>query len=73
MCVEGDASELIKEAKCGVICKPQNSTDIANSIENLLSKSKSELKKMGLNGKDFYNQKLSIDIGISKFVRIFNE
>ena len=72
MAVEGDAANLIKEAKCGFVCKSENYKQIANCIDKLINLDKKDLTKLGENGIKYYDANLSLDSGIKKFTDIFN-
>ena len=72
MAVAGDASRVILESNSGVCAKPSNARSIADVIQQLSILPPSELKKMGENGRAFYWQNMSLDIGARKFLAIFN-
>lgn len=71
--VKGDAANLVNEARCGVIAAPENPTSLADSAIKLESMTKDELQIMGENGKEYYFRELSVEAGIGKFAKIFNE
>jgi colanic acid biosynthesis glycosyl transferase WcaI len=73
MGVKGDASELVRKAQAGLSCEPENPESIANAIKKMVEMPREELEKMGENGRKFYNQELSFDIGVTKYERIFEE
>lgn len=69
--VRGDAAALVEKAKAGLVCAPEDPQDIANTIERLYNMSREDLDLMGRNGKKFYEQELSLSIGIRRFEKIF--
>lgn len=71
MIVNGEASNLIKKIKCGIAGSPSKPILTANSILKLAALSKSELYKMGLNGKKYYDKYMSIEIGSKSLYQIF--
>jgi glycosyltransferase involved in cell wall biosynthesis len=71
MGVEGAAAELVEKAGCGLSCIPENPSSIARAVEKLFSMSKTDLKKMGNAGKNFYNSELSLRVGAKKFEKLF--
>ena len=71
MGVEGDSSDLIADANCGLSFQPNNSDDLSNKIMSLYKMNKQDLKNIGLNGRKFYKRNLSIDIGVTRFSKIF--
>lgn len=73
MGVKGDAADLIKAADCGLIFEPQSTAQLVEAAENFLLKSNNELVAMGENAKNYYKSHLSIDVGVSKFAKIFVE
>jgi colanic acid biosynthesis glycosyl transferase WcaI len=73
MGVDGDAADLIEQAKAGVICKANNSAALANAIITIVNKSTEERGIMGDNAFDFYQQELSVAVGVEKFISVFEE
>jgi colanic acid biosynthesis glycosyl transferase WcaI len=71
MGVKGDAAELVKKAQAGLSCEPQNAQSIAEAFRKLATMHRDQLEKMGENGRRFYEQKLSFDIGVAKYEDIF--
>jgi colanic acid biosynthesis glycosyl transferase WcaI len=69
--VKGDAAELVEKAKAGLVCEPENPQDIAKRILEFVTMRKNELDAIGANGKRFYEQELSFNIGVSKYEKIF--
>lgn len=71
--VKGEAANMVNEARCGVIAKPENPISLANAAIKLESMTKDELHLIGENGKEYYLRELSIQVGVSKFVKLFKE
>jgi glycosyltransferase involved in cell wall biosynthesis len=71
MGVSGDAADLINESNSGFTCEPDNPISLAATIKKLSLLSNSQRSEMGNNGRDFYYKKLSLKIGVSKFIHIF--
>ena len=71
MAVKGDCAELVKKAKAGLICEPENPQDIVRAVARFYKMSNKELNLMGSNGRRFYEQKLAISIGAARFEEIF--
>ncbi|MGX5173695.1 glycosyltransferase family 4 protein [Aliikangiella sp. IMCC44653] len=72
MAVEGDAAGLVSKSSCGEVCEPSNVKAIAAAYSNFASKDKEELEVLGDRARDFYNDNLSLEIGVSKFIDVFN-
>lgn len=71
--VRGDAANLVEAAKAGLSCKSEDPQDIAAVAEKFSRLDREELLRMGINGKEFYRQELSFDIGVNRFINIFKE
>jgi colanic acid biosynthesis glycosyl transferase WcaI len=71
--VKGDAAKLVNDAKCGVIAEPENPISIVKAALKLESMTKDELQNMGRKGKEYYLSELSVEAGVSKFTKVFNE
>ena len=55
----GETNEIIKLANAGVCSPPGDVENLANSILNMSSKSKEELKQIGLNARSYYDENFS--------------
>src|ERR1035441_2252423 len=71
MAVRGDAADLVKRSKSGVLCEPGNPQSIAEAVKRLIDAGPERLSAMGHNGRAFYDSELSISIGVEKFDRVF--
>jgi glycosyltransferase involved in cell wall biosynthesis len=71
--VGGDAEDLVIKSDSGIACVPEDSKSIADSVIKLYNMSPAKRKKMGMNGKSFYEKELSIKSGVKKFEVIFKE
>jgi glycosyltransferase involved in cell wall biosynthesis len=71
MAVAGDAADLIRDAGAGVITKPGDANDLAKAALQLAQTPQSQVRKMGQCGQKFYNDNLSISLGVAALVRIF--
>ncbi len=71
MAVRGDASDLVKQAKCGVVAAPELPHEIARSVLELRQLPPEALVEMGTNGMTFYLENLSIDAGVRKCSKVF--
>jgi colanic acid biosynthesis glycosyl transferase WcaI len=63
MAVRGDAADLVHKAGAGVVCPPDDVAGLISAIEQLYSRSDTELDSMGARGRDFYVRELSMDRG----------
>lgn len=73
MGVNGDAAALIEDAKAGVACIPNDSTSLCDAIESLVKVNAKERKIMEQNALNFYKQELSVEVGVKKFISVFEE
>lgn len=71
MAVRGDAADLVKAADCGEVVTPEDSREIAEAVLRLASLPPAELAGMGQRGAEFYRRELAIDVGVGRFVRVF--
>lgn len=71
MGVNGDAADLVEEAKAGVICEPNNPDSLASGIRSLAKMTEKERLELGDNAKEFYFSKLSVAIGVGHFINVF--
>jgi len=70
---KGDAEKLVKEAKAGISCIPGDPRSIAECAKIFYEMESETLKNMGNNGKHFYENNLSIKVGVEKFSNLFYE
>lgn len=70
--VLGESSEIVNATNSGLCFVSDDSADLFNKIILAMSFKKNELERMGGNGKKFYDENISFDIGVKKFVEIFN-
>jgi glycosyltransferase involved in cell wall biosynthesis len=71
--VAGDASDLIVNAKAGLTCPSEDSSRLAERALEFSRMTPAQLEEMGRNGQNYYKKKLSMQVGIERFDRIFNE
>ncbi len=73
MCVSGDAADLVKNAKAGITAEPENESEIANAIQKLYYEKRDVLNGYGKVGKNYYMEYLSLNVGVTKFEKLFTE
>lgn len=73
MGVSGDAAQLVERSKAGVTCAPNSPASLANAIELIASKSEDERTAMGIRAREFYDNNLSLEQGVNRFIDVFNE
>ena len=71
MAMKGDSADLIKNAEAGLVCQPQDSESVAECIEKFIQLPKEQIMRMGQNGMNFYENELSLKIGVKKFIEVF--
>lgn len=67
MAVDGDAAELVRSARCGVVSESDNAQALADSVLALMEISEEERNGMGQNGRVFYREELSLAVGVERF------
>jgi colanic acid biosynthesis glycosyl transferase WcaI len=73
MAVKGDASEVVRRAEAGVICEPDNPTELAKAMVQMASMPKSELETMGIKGREYYLKHLSLDVAFGSLDEVFQK
>lgn len=73
MGVNGDASNLLSMADCGVCFEPEKSDALADAVKTLMLLSEPEIKRLGENAEKFYFENLSVKVGVDRFADVFNE
>ena len=71
MAVNGDAADLVRQAKCGLITESENPQALADAMDALATMSADELKTMGKNASSFYREALGLQVGAAKFAAVF--
>ena len=66
MGLKGDASDILNEAKAGFTFEPDNSLDLEDKIKKMIALNPDQIKQMGINGKKYYQENLSIESSVDK-------
>ena len=69
--VTGESSNIVNAINSGLCFASDDSNDLFNKINFAMKLKKCELEKMGENGKRFYDENISFEIGTKKFEEIF--
>lgn len=69
--VPGESSDIVNTISAGLCFTSDDSLDLYNKIISAMSLDRSELERMGNNGKRFYDENISFEIGTEKFEEIF--
>lgn len=69
--VEGDASDLVREASAGVVATPEDPADIARAVLELRALDPEARAAMGRRGRDYYLRHLSLDAGVAAMTEAF--
>lgn len=70
MAVKGEATELMGREGADLVCEPDNPKEIAMTILQFADTPKEERLKIGGRNLRFYNQELSIDVGVQRLLAI---
>ncbi len=73
MAVSGDAADLVRESGCGVIAISEDPESIVHAAIKLLNTTPTMRNMMSVQGRKFYQEKLSLAVGVSKFSEIFRK
>ncbi|CAI09478.1 MULTISPECIES: glycosyltransferase family 4 protein [Aromatoleum] len=71
MAVEGDAADLVRESGCGRVSDSEDPRAIADAALTLMRATCEERALMARNARQFYQEKLSLSVGVSRFASIF--
>jgi glycosyltransferase involved in cell wall biosynthesis len=71
MAVNGDAADLVKQSKSGLIAESENPVALADAAQRLADMPTFELETMGNRARQFYQEHLSLVVGVSRFGDIF--
>jgi len=71
--VNGDAANLVMEAKAGMTFTPGNPESLTEAVLKLRSMPAPLRQQMGANGNSYYSQNLSFDRGVRKIEAIFQK
>jgi len=68
--IDGEASVIIKDSKCGLVCESGDSKQLALNISNISSKSSNELAQLGKNALNYYNTNFERKMLINRVEKI---
>ena len=71
--VPGESSEIVRSINAGLCFDSDDYEDLYNKIVLSMGLDDSELERMGRNGQKFYDENISFEIGMGKFVEIFKQ
>ncbi|MCG8295056.1 glycosyltransferase family 4 protein [Pseudomonas entomophila] len=67
MAVEGDAADLVRDSGCGVVAQWENAQSLADAMLELASLDADARLQMGEKGRAYYQQHLSLKVGVARF------
>jgi colanic acid biosynthesis glycosyl transferase WcaI len=73
MGVHGDAADLVKRSRSGILCEPGNPESIADAVRQLAESSSDQLAAMGQRGREFYKSELSVSVGVDRFDAVLKQ
>lgn len=73
MAVDGDAADLVLNSGGGVVAKSENAPALADAAEGLALLASDALTDMGQRAKSYYQERLALEVGVSKFGVIFKQ
>jgi colanic acid biosynthesis glycosyl transferase WcaI len=71
MAVRGDAASLISEAGAGSVVPPESVDDLARAMFDLYSMPAEQRERLGALGHQYYMREMSLGVGTSKMIDIF--
>jgi glycosyltransferase involved in cell wall biosynthesis len=72
MAVDGDAADLVKQSGGGVVAPSEDAQALADAAQSLANMDPNALSKMGQQSKVFYEQHLSLAVGVENFGNLFD-
>jgi colanic acid biosynthesis glycosyl transferase WcaI len=66
MAVAGEASELVRRAGAGVVCRPGDPLSLADAVRRLATMAPEEREAIGANGRRYYEENFSFSRGVGK-------
>jgi len=66
----GEASRLIENAECGLVCEAEEVPQMLSIFKKFISLDKKEKEKMGTNAKNYYLKNLSRNVGTKRIEEI---
>lgn len=73
MCVNGNAADLITDAKAGYVARPGDPRSIASTILQVYKLSDTKRRELGENGHEFYLNHLSMTAATNKLSKLFHK
>lgn len=71
--VNGDAADMVLEAKAGIAAKAMNAPELARAVRKLYNMSSVERKIMGESGRNYYLNNLSPNVQIIRYEKLFQQ
>lgn len=71
MAVDGDAADLVSDARCGVTAQSENPESLVMAVDSLLAAAPEERMAMSENGTRYYRDNMSLEKGAYAFASIF--
>lgn len=71
--VSGDGAELVERARAGICFEPGNPESLAAAAVTLLQQTPEERARLGENGRTYYRDHLSIQVGTQAMLALFEQ
>ena len=71
MAVNGDAADLVRQSGCGVVAESESPQALVQAAQTLANSDTDSLAAMSYQAKEFYQQHLSLAVGVDSFCRQF--
>lgn len=69
---EGEIAEMVRKAACGMVVEPENPQALAEAIRSLYN-DREKLDLMGMNGRNYLEQKSTRKICVTKYIELFDK
>lgn len=71
LAVPGDAADMVVRAGAGVTCRQEDPRSLADAVLRMHAMPREARERMGLDGRAFYERECSRQVGVEKFIQLF--
>lgn len=70
---EGESADIVREARAGLTCRPQDEGALAACIEQLYRATSSDLQDLGRRGREFYLANMSLEVSAPRIEKLLQQ
>ena len=72
-CMAGEGAQIVSDAEAGVVCHPGDGLALANAILELSNSPKKHLRKLGANGRQYFNNNYKDELIVTELMKKFSK